>query len=389
MATLTASPETPSRNSSAPPPAQPAIDAWFSRCPTASPFSIALHLGWIDAEFFGEPVTFRALQTSRDPKVHHAHYSHNIPNLFRHGGNYPATWAQANGANTRVIGLSWKHQSNLILALPGSGIRTPADLKGKRLFVVRRPKEDIDFSYATALRTYESALESVGLSFADVTFVEHHIERSLVSDRIQHGNPDYVTFNKNPRLGRGSENIWGLLDRKADAIVGSHELIETLGLDVVFDSKSIPLSGQFNNGTPDVFAVNAELIDTHPDFVARVYARALQAIEWSRNNPAEATRFVAKEQGRAEHQTALAFGKDLLATLELGLDSANIEALRSVKDFLLRHQIIKRDFNLDTWIDPRPLAAARQLVEIRRRTAEYQAEIAPGASRLGEISCAR
>ena len=167
--------------------------------------------------------------------------------------------------------------------------------------------------YATALRTYETALESAGLTFADVELVELNIDRSLVSDRVQPGSPDYVTFNKNPKGGRGAENIWGLLNREADAIVGGQNLVESLGLDIVFDSKSVPFEKQFNNGTPDVFAVNAELIEAYPDFVARVYARALQAIDWARNHPAEAIRFVAKEQGRSEHQTACgAFGDDFL-----------------------------------------------------------------------------
>jgi 2'-hydroxybiphenyl-2-sulfinate desulfinase len=360
-----------------------AIDAWFTRCPNASPFSIALHLGWLDAEFGGEPhVQFRALQTSPDPKVHQAHYAHNQPNLFRHGGNFPATWAQANGANTRVIGLSWKHQSNLILARPGSGLKTAAQLKGKQLYVVRRPREDIDFTYATALRTYEAALASVGLEWGDVELVERIIDRSLVSDRFQPGNPDYVSFNPNPSAGRGSENVWGLLNGEADAIVGGHPLVEALGLDIVFDSQTLPPEDQGNNGTPDIFAVNAELIAAHPDFVARVYARALQAIEWSWNNPGEALRFVAKEQGRSEHLTALSFGQNFLSSLELDLDPRRVEVLRSVKAFLLRHRIIPRDFDLDAWIDPRPLAAARTLVEARRRTDQYQAEVSPGAGRL-------
>jgi ABC-type nitrate/sulfonate/bicarbonate transport system substrate-binding protein len=360
-----------------------ALDAWFTRCPNASPFSIALHLGWIDAEFADDDgVTFRALQTSRDPKVHHAHYAHNIPNLFRHGGNYPATWAQANGADTRVIGLSWKYQSNLILALPDSPVKTAADLKGKRLHLVRRPKEDIDFGYATALRTYEVALASAGLSLGDAEFVVHNIDRSLVGDRVQPGNPDYVSFNQNPGGSRGAENIWGLLNREADVIVGGHELVQVLGLHVVFDSQTIPVGDQGNNATPDTFAVNAGLIEEHPDFVARVYARSLQAIDWARNNPVEALRFVAKEQGRSEILASRVFGGNFLASLELNLDPGRIEILRSVKAFLLRHGIIPRDFDLDAWIDPRPLAAARAIVEERRRTPRYQAEIAPGAFRL-------
>lgn len=358
------------------------LDAWFTRCPTPSAFGLALQLGWIEEEFADdEEITFRALQTSKDPKVHQSHYAHTQPNSFRHGGNYPAIWAQSSGANTRVIGLSWRAGSHTILALPGSGLKTAADLKGKRLLVVRRPNEDIDFIYATALRTYEVALKSVGLTLDDVKLIEHQVDRSLVSDRVQYGSRDYVTFNKDRRGGRGTENIWGLLNRDADAIVGEEKFIEALGLDVVFDSATLPLDQQANNPTPQTFAVNAELIERRPDFVARVYARALQAVEWAKNNRSEAIRIVAQEQNRSEYQTEETYGDQFQPTLELGLEPRQIAALHEVKNFLFKHGIIPKDFNVDSWIDPHPLEAARALVEERRKTAQYQAEIAPQGRR--------
>jgi ABC-type nitrate/sulfonate/bicarbonate transport system substrate-binding protein len=354
------------------------LDAWFTRCPTPSAFGIALQLGWLEREFASEPeISFRALQTSQDPKVHQSHYAHTQPNSFRHGGNYPAIWAHSSGANTRVIGLSWRAGSHTILALPGSGLKSAADLKGKRLLVVRRPNEDIDFIYATALRTYEVALKSVGLTLDDVKLVEHQVNRSLVSDRVQYGNRDYVTFNKDKRGGRGTENIWGLLNREADVIVGEERFIETLGLDVVFDTDSLPLDQQANNPTPQTFAVNAELIESRPDFVARVYARALQAVEWAKNNRSEAIRIVAREQNRSEFQTEETYGDQFQPTLELGLEPRQVAALHEVKNFLFKHGIIPNDFDVDAWVDPQPLEDARALVAERRKTSEYQSEIAP------------
>ncbi len=354
------------------------LDAWYTRCPTLTAFSLAIQLGWLEDEFSGEPgILFRALQTTNDPKIHQSHYAHTQPNSFRHGGSYPAVWAQSNGANTRVIGLSWTPSPQRILALPNSGLKSAADLKGKRLLVVRRPKEDIDFIAATALRTYEVALASAGLTFNDVTLVEHTIERSLVSDRVQYGSPNYVSFSKNKKVGRSTEVVWGLLNREADVIVGSDNLIEVLGLDVVFDSDTLPGDAPANNGTPQTFAVNAELIESHPDFVARVYARALQAVEWAKNNPSEALRIVAREQGRTELQVVENFGQNFASVIEVGLDPKHIEGLRTVKDFALRHGFLKKDFNVDAWIDPRPLQAARAIVEERRKTPAYRAEVAP------------
>jgi ABC-type nitrate/sulfonate/bicarbonate transport system substrate-binding protein len=360
------------RSSSAP------LDAWYTRCPTATAFSLAVQLGWIDDEFRNEPeITFRALQTSKDPKVHNSHYTHTQKNSFRHGGNFPAISAQSKGSNIRVIGLSWSHSHPLILTRSDSGIRTVADLKGKRLLVLRRPKEEaVDFIAATAVRTYEAALSSAGLSFSDVRVVDHFVERSLVSDRVQHGSREYVTFAKNRKVGRNIENVWGLLNGEADVIVGSDNLIEVLGLHTVFDGSTLSPEKLSNNTAPQTFAVSAELLEERPDFVARVYARVLQAVEWARNNPSAAARIVARDQGRTEQQVEDNYGAHLIDTLEIGLNPAHIQALTDVKNFALRQGFIDEDFDVAAWIDPRPLAAARSLVEERRSTAEYQAQIA-------------
>jgi ABC-type nitrate/sulfonate/bicarbonate transport system substrate-binding protein len=358
-------------------------DIWYTRCPVPTPFGLALQLGWIEEEFAGESdVVFRALQTSSDPKVHQSHYTHTQPRSFRHGGNFPAIWAQSNGAGTRVIGLSWVHSPQLVVARPGSGIKSAADLKGKRLLAVRRPKEDIDFAYGMALRTYEIALAGAGLTLADAEIVDIPIDRSLVSDRFQPGSPEYVTFNKNPRKGRGSEGIWGLLEGKGDVLaVYNSQLIEILGLDEVFNSDSVPLEDRANSSTPLTFAVKADIIEERPDLVARIYARALQAVEWAQNNPGEALRLVAREQGQSEFRTEAAFGNRFLASLTTDLDPNKIKALHTAKNFLLGRGIIPRNFDVDTWVDPRPLEAALSLVENRRKNFRYQSQVAPGTNR--------
>ncbi|HVT92618.1 MAG TPA: ABC transporter substrate-binding protein [Bryobacteraceae bacterium] len=348
--------------------------------PTA--FGLALQLGWIEAEFARDPdIDIRALQTSADPKVHQSHFSHTQENSFRQGGNLPAVWARANGSDTRVIGLSWIRGPYTALTLPGSGIRTAADLKGRRLLIVRRPNEEIDFVYAMTLRTYEAALASAGLTLADVQLVEHRVERSYVSDRVQPGgNRDYVDFRQGKKGGAAAALVTRLIRGEVDVIpsasVGSLKLVELLGLQVVFDEASLDRSS-VNNGKPETFAVSARLAAERPDLVARVLARALQAVEWAANNPADAVRFVARELGASEQQIVEAYGDTLQASLEIDLAPANVEGLRQVQDFLHRHRLIARAFDIDAWIDPGPLQAARALLDERRRTPAYRAEVAP------------
>jgi ABC-type nitrate/sulfonate/bicarbonate transport system substrate-binding protein len=357
---------------------QTQLDIWYTRCPVPTPFGLALHLGLFDEEFAGDDhIAIKALQQSNDPKVHQSHYTHTQPNSFRHGGSYPALWAQSSGADIRVIGLSWLPDGNTILTLPDSSIKSPSDLRGKRLLVIRRPAENIDYAYATTLRNFEVALRSVGLELGNVQLVEHRVDRAYISDRFQHGSPDYVSFRKGKSgLGRWDELLGPLIRGEVDAIsagsLQSEQLEELFGLKVIFNTASLPnQADRANNSSPFTFAVKADLIEKHPEVVARFYARSLEAFEWARHHEKDVIRYTAREQSVPEKIVENVYGKSIVAGLETDLSPAKIESLRTLKDFLLRHGIIPRDFDVNQWIDPRPLALARELLEERRKSSDF------------------
>ena len=54
-----------------------------------------------------------------------------MPTLFREGGNLLAIAARAQGAPSRLIGLTWIDEAQSIIVRPDSGISRPAQLKGK------------------------------------------------------------------------------------------------------------------------------------------------------------------------------------------------------------------------------------------------------------------
>src|SRR6218665_3074992 len=150
-----------------------ATRVYYTRCPIPTGLGIAVHQGLFEEEF-GEDhsVDFQLLQASADAERLKTHFSHQLNNLIRHGGNIPAIWTKSRGADTKVIGLSFVRGPQAVLSLPDSGIHTPADLKGKRLLLQRNNGGQLDFQYATSRRTYEGALRQAGLTFDDVTLVE-------------------------------------------------------------------------------------------------------------------------------------------------------------------------------------------------------------------------
>ena len=68
----------------------------------------------------------------------------------------------------------------------------------------------------------------------------------------------------------------------------------------------------------------------------------------------------------AEHWVGHAYGPHLATQLQIGLERHAIAALDHFKRFLFKHEFISQDFDIASWIDPVPLAAARALLAERR-----------------------
>src|SRR5690606_34541263 len=114
--------------------AQHSVDTlWFSRCSIPTPLGIGAHLGFYQDEFSAEGIKIKSLQESDDPVEKASHYEHSLPHSFRLGGAVPPIWTRAKGRDTRVIGISWIDEYQVILSLPGSGINSPKDLRGRKL----------------------------------------------------------------------------------------------------------------------------------------------------------------------------------------------------------------------------------------------------------------
>jgi len=342
------------------------LDAWYTRCPVPTSFGIALQRGFLRDEFADdESVTFRALQESSDPAILQSHYTHTQRNSFRHGGNYPAIYAQATGANTKVIGLTFIRSSQTILALPGSGINGVKDLRGRRLLVPRRPHEPIDHAYLSALRTYETALRTEGLTLADVEIVERIISTSYINDRLvqktSHDAPEPKIQKKS--TGGWTDTLFPLVRGEVDAIAsggsGSIQFQTLGGLQVVFDLSILPLAEQANNNSPLVFAVKADLLESHPELVARVLRRSLQAEAQAKRDPNEAIRSVALELALSERLVRHSSGENFLPNLELDFSPFKIQALKSQAQFLWDKKAIPAPVDVDAWLAPELLGRVR------------------------------
>lgn len=332
---------------------------WCTRCPVPTGLGIAIQKGWLEQALKARGTRLQSLRESDDVAVRESHFDHTLRYSVRHGGSIPAIWARASGRETRVVGLSWADEIQLILTTPDTCIRQVRDLKGRRFGLPQWRKASIDFPRVQAVRGLENALRLEGLRVQDVQLVDFPIDAGFSDAPVRHV-PGTLVVDIGRTGGRNAE-IAGLLRGEVDAIFlkGAHaaQLAHAFGLVTVMDTGSHPDPlVRANNGTPRTLTVDAALLDEHPDHVQLVVEQVLRAEAWAALNPDETRRFLAAETNSAESWVLHAYGADAHQRLRTNLDPGSIRALQDFTDFLSRWEFIPRRIEVLDWIDPGPLA---------------------------------
>ena len=338
---------------------------WYTRCPVPTGLGIAVEHGWLQAAFAGQGTRIESLRETSDQAVRAAHFDHTLEDAIRHGGNIPAIWARSTGAPTRVLGLSWADEAQLILTQPGSGIRTARDLKGRRFGLPKWTTVQIDFSRAQSLRGLENALLLEGLSLADVELIDfvRGAPPSGLPPEQASPTPLAQLFTGGGAAAERHAELRALIRGEVDAIflkgASAASMAHAFGLVTVIDLGAHPEPLiRVNNGTPRTLTVDQHLLDHHFDAAVTVVQQVLRAEEWARQNPEDTRRFLARETNSSEYWVSVAYGKNAHDRLRTDLSEASINGLQDFSHFLHRHQFIPQPVVVRDWIDPSALEAA-------------------------------
>ncbi|NIJ38517.1 ABC-type nitrate/sulfonate/bicarbonate transport system substrate-binding protein [Sphingopyxis panaciterrae] len=350
-------------------------EIWFTRCPVPTATGIAYKLGWLTEAFESDGIALRTLQESGSELGRH-HYDHRLPTLIREGGNMLAIAARAQREPTKLVGLTWIEESQLILARPGSGIASAADLEGKRLALPGWSENDIpdhvrgtSIARGMSLAGYKGALASAGLTLDDVTLVE-------TPDRLRNiggAGRDLLPRSEGRRSGVG--RLWpieALADGRVDAIyvkgAAALDQAREAGLVVAIDLDALPDPRfRVNNGTPRPITVHQSLIDDHFDLLVRFLAVTLRAADWVAAQPNRLRDILEHETEGSAASVDRAYAR-LHEGLHPTLGDERLALLDQQKRFLFTHGFLDADFALGDWVDRRPLDAAYKLNAERNPT---------------------
>jgi sulfonate transport system substrate-binding protein len=300
----------------------------YTRCPGVPTISaVAAPLGYLVDEFANDAdldVTHKQIGFTGKTE-----WAHEDRFWIRNAGHAPAIWGRAKGVDSKVVALAWLEGTYPVVALAASGIQTVAELKGKRLGLVRAKDSLFDLQHAGQLNTYTTTLSTAGLSLDDVKLIE--IDR-----------PKY-----DPNLVRTK-------DTKLQASrAANFDLAERLNRGD-FDAIAV------QSGVLRGVVVSGPLLRERRDLVVRALARLLQAGEWAKAHPEELVTRLAENY---DIYPEVLTGKyeNLSEGVQIDLAPEKIAALKYQKDFLLKHHLIENDFDVEPWVDHGPLAEARVL----------------------------
>jgi 2'-hydroxybiphenyl-2-sulfinate desulfinase len=331
--------------------------------PTAS--GIAYKLGWLEQEFQADGIKLRTLQEDGGPELRHHHYDHLLPTLIREGGNLFSLPAKAQGAPTRLIGLTWIDEAQSILVRPDSDIRSPAQLRGKRLGVPAFREDDIaenrrgrSINRLSSIHGYKGALASARLSLDDAQLVE-----------IGSARPD-----DGEAFGGWQQGFQPLLDGKIDGLyvkgAAAQDGARAFGLEVGIDLDKLPERRfRVNNGTPRPITVHEDFLENHFDLLVRFLYQTLRAAEWAKVNLEGVSEILQSETGASAAGVAAAYRNGFHLSLAPDLSDERLGLFQQQKKFLFDHGVLDRDFDFDAWVDHRPLQEAVRRLQSDRAAA--------------------
>ncbi len=301
------------------------------------------------------------------------HYIHNMDNLIRVGGCYPAIQAHADVRRTRLVGLTHvMPEGGCMIVRARDDIHQMSDLRGKKIGLSKSLNTiKNDWWRCQEEQGIELMLMLNGLTRDDVEIVEFPYPDDW------YDKPEMLAPMHNPSelwLKRDHKHDLAfrplepaLLSGKVDAIytqsrVFQHSQEATGQIKAIEDLATYPDWTLQGANIPATFTVTDVVCEEHPEIVVAILKGMIKVGRWANEHKHAAAAILDK-------QTFYLDVEDTYRNLQKvdlvpNLSPQNLAATEINKDFMLSHGYIQHDFDVQEWAAPEFLEkAASELVE--------------------------
>jgi sulfonate transport system substrate-binding protein len=330
----------------------------YTICPGVPTISaLAAPLGLLHEEF--TPDAYLDVTIKHIGFTGKTEWAHEDRFWIRNAGHAPAIWGRAKGVDSRIVALAWLEGTYPVITSTSSGIRSVADLKGKRLALFRAKDAAFDLQHGGQLRTYATTLATAGLTLDDVELV------TIWKDKFD-PTVKRTKDSKKQSAIEASRDIAERLNRgEFDAVTPSQpaaEIAAHTSIRVLYDVRNNPDFGaRVNPSVLRSVLVSGALLRERRDLVVRGLARLLQAADWAKAHTVNEVAAKLAEGYDVYPESLTAKYENVAEGIQIDLSEKKVAALKSQKDFLLEHGEIDKDFDVEPWVDHGPLKEAHAL----------------------------
>jgi ABC-type nitrate/sulfonate/bicarbonate transport system substrate-binding protein len=344
---------------------------YYTNCPLVSPSNVDQEIGWVKEEFKKIDIAYKFLRSTTENDWY-PHYVHNLDNLMRYGGCFPAIHVQADIRRTRLIGTTHVYEGGCMLVRARDPIYRMKDLKGKKIGL----SKSLNVIKNDWWRCQEEQGIELMLMLNDMTRDDVEIVEFPYPDDW-YDNPAMLAPMENP------SELWLKRDHKHDL---AFRPLETSLLDGTVDAiytqtgpfqhiqeqtgqiKAIENLANYPDWTlqganvPATCTVSDVACEEHPELVVALMKGLIKVGRWANEHKHAAAAILDKQTYYLDVEDT--YWNILKVDMVPNLSPYNLAALEINKDFMLSHGYIENDFDVYEWAAPEFLEqAARELLE--------------------------
>ncbi len=344
---------------------------YYTNCPLVSPSNVDQEIGWVKEEFKKIGIAYKFLRSTTENDWY-PHYVHNLDNLMRYGGCFPAIHVQADVRRTRLIGATHVYEGGCLLVRSRDPIYRMSDLKGKKIGITQ--SQNIiknDWWRVQEEQGIELMLMLNNMTRDDVQMVDFPYPDDW------YDNPAMLTPMENPSelwLKRDHKHDLAfrpletaLLNGTVDAIytqskVFQHIQEQTGKMKAIENLANYPDWTLQGANVPATCTVSAVACEEHPELVVALLKGLIKVGRWANEHKHAAAAILNKQTYYLDVEDT--YQGILNVDMVPSLSPYNLEALQINKDFMLSHGYIENDFDVYEWAAPEFLEqAAKELLE--------------------------